>query len=88
MLSLVIHFYRIERAPLDEAGKEEIFPGFRRGVGEASISVDPLDDQYSTCDAQAIPRPIGIRLIPREPDAASKWLSEGCHSLDQYDILA
>ncbi|KAJ7713061.1 cytochrome P450, partial [Mycena metata] len=75
-LILLLHFFRLERAPLSEAARAAVFPKLR-AVGEASREVHPIDDQISVCDAQAVPLAAGIRLTARDPDALARWLTEG-----------
>ncbi|KAJ7020855.1 cytochrome P450 [Mycena alexandri] len=83
-LTLLLHFFRLERAPLSEAARAAVFPKLR-AVGEASLEVHPIDDQISACDAQAVPLAAGIRLTARDPDALARWLTEGHRELDQWE---
>ena len=83
-LVLLLHFFKLERAPLSEAAKAEVFPSFR-AVREASLEMHPIDDQISACDAQALAGYVGIKLTPRNPDALERWLAEGHRDLDQFD---
>ncbi|KAJ6474815.1 putative cytochrome P450 phenylacetate 2-hydroxylase [Mycena sanguinolenta] len=83
-LTLLLYFFKLERAPLSEAVKAEVFPSFRT-AREASTEMHPIDDQMSTCDAQALAGYVGIKLTPRDPEALVRWLAEGHHELDQFD---
>jgi hypothetical protein len=83
-LVLLLHFFKLERAPLSEAAKADVFPSFR-ATREASSEMHPIDDQISTCDAQALPGYVGIKLTPRNPEALARWLAEGHHGLNQFD---
>ncbi|KAF7321109.1 Cytochrome P450 phenylacetate [Mycena chlorophos] len=74
---LLLHFFKLERAPLEEAARNSTFPKFRSTIdGEMSLEADPIHDQVSLCDAQAIPLPAGIKLTPRNPEALAQWLEE------------
>jgi len=74
-LTLLLYFFKLERAPLSEASKADAFPQFR-AMQEASSELHPVDDQVSACDAQALPGYIGIKLTPRDPEALARWLAE------------
>ena len=73
MVTLLLYFFKLERAPLSEAAKAKVFPSFRT-TREASSEMHPIHDQLSACDAQAVPGYIGIKLTPRDPDALARWL--------------
>ncbi|KZT64715.1 cytochrome P450 [Daedalea quercina L-15889] len=83
-LILVLHFFDLDRAPLDEEGLAEVFPDFR-SAEESSWRMDPIADQISECDAQALPKASGVRLRPRDRGALQWWISEGHVHLDQFD---
>ena len=83
-LTLLLYFFKLERAPLDESAKADIFPSFR-AEREASVEMHPIDDQVSTCDAQALAGYVGIKLTPRDPEALAQWLAEGHQELDQFE---
>ncbi|KAJ6569431.1 cytochrome P450 [Mycena capillaripes] len=83
-LILLLHFFKLERATLGEAGRAAVFPQLR-AVGEASLEVHPIDDQVSVCDPQALPLAAGVKLTVRDPDALARWLAEGHRELDQWE---
>ncbi|KAJ6498713.1 putative cytochrome P450 phenylacetate 2-hydroxylase [Mycena vulgaris] len=83
-LVLLLHFFKLERGPLGDAARVAVFPQLR-AVGEASLEVHPIDDQVSACDPQALPLAAGIKLPARDPNALSRWLTEGHRELDQWD---
>lgn len=84
-LTLLLYFFKLERAPLDEAAKAKVFPSFR-AAKEASAEMHPIDDQISSCDAQALAAYVGVKLTPRDPDVLAKWISEGHRELDQFQF--
>lgn len=84
MLVLLIHHFKLERAPMEEAAKAKTFPEIR-SVREMSVEVDPIDDQVSECDSQAIPLMAGIKLTPRNPDSLARWIAEAPSLLDQFE---
>ncbi|KZV72553.1 putative cytochrome P450 phenylacetate 2-hydroxylase [Peniophora sp. CONT] len=81
---LLLHFFKMERAALDEEGRNEVFPAYR-ATAEASEELDPITDQISECAAQALPKAAGIRLTPRDPEALTRWLAEGHQLMDQFE---
>ncbi|KAJ6557755.1 cytochrome P450 [Mycena capillaripes] len=83
-LILLLHFFKLERAPLTEAARAAVFPKIR-AAREMSLEAHPIDDQLSVCDAQAVPLAAGIKLTARDPDALARWLAEGHRELDQWD---
>ncbi|KAJ7749897.1 putative cytochrome P450 phenylacetate 2-hydroxylase [Mycena metata] len=83
-LVLLLHFFKLERGPLDDTTIGTVFPA-ARAVGEASLSVNPIDDQVSACDPQALPLAAGIKLTVRDPDALDRWLADGHRELDQWE---
>ncbi|KAF8169874.1 cytochrome P450 [Mycena galopus ATCC 62051] len=83
-LVLLLHFFKLERAPLGESARASVFPKLR-AVGEASLEVHPIDDQVSAADPQALPLAAGINLKARDPEALARWLAEGHRELDQWD---
>ncbi|KAJ7359794.1 putative cytochrome P450 phenylacetate 2-hydroxylase [Mycena albidolilacea] len=83
-LVLLLHFFKLERAPLGDAARAAVFPNLR-AVGEASLEVHPIDDQVSASDPQALPLAAGIKLTARDPQALARWLAEGHLELDQWD---
>ncbi|KAJ6557744.1 cytochrome P450 [Mycena capillaripes] len=83
-LVLLLHFFKLERAPLTEAARAAVFPKLR-AVGEMSLEAHPIYDQISVCDAQAVPLAAGIKLTARDPDALVRWLADGHRELDQWE---
>ena len=81
---LLLHFFNMERAALDEDGRKEVFPAYRASA-EASGELHPITDQVSECAAQALPKAAGIRLTPRDPDALARWLADGHQLMDQFE---
>ncbi|KAJ3521316.1 hypothetical protein NM208_g13350 [Fusarium decemcellulare] len=73
ILVLVLHYFKFERAELDDEGMREVFPSFR-ACGQSSHDMDPVKDQVFSCDAQAVPRATGVRVIPREPEKLAQWM--------------
>jgi hypothetical protein len=84
MLVLLIHHFKLERAPMDEAAKAKTFPEIR-SIREMSFEVDAVNDQVSECDSQAIPLMAGIKLTPRNPESLARWIAEAPTLLDQFD---
>lgn len=72
-LALLLYFFKLERTPLSEATKSDVFPSFR-GMQEASSEMYPIE--ISTCDAQALPGYVGIKLTPHGPEALVRWLAD------------
>ncbi|KAJ7430348.1 putative cytochrome P450 phenylacetate 2-hydroxylase [Mycena galericulata] len=83
-LVLLLHFFKLERAPLGDVAREAVFPKLS-AVGEASFEVHPIDDQVSAADPQALPLAAGIKITVRDPVALAHWLAEGHRELDQWD---
>jgi hypothetical protein len=83
-LVLLLHFFKLSRAPMNDAALSKVFPAFR-AEREASVEMDPIDDQVSVCDPQALPWAAGIKLTPRDPEELAKWLTEGHMELDQWE---
>ncbi|KAJ7122652.1 putative cytochrome P450 phenylacetate 2-hydroxylase [Mycena crocata] len=83
-LSLLLYFFKLDRAPLGDSARAAVFPKLR-AVGEASLEVHPIDDQVSACDPQALPLAAGIKLTARDPVALACWLAEGHRELDQWE---
>ncbi|KAF7307885.1 Cytochrome P450 phenylacetate [Mycena kentingensis (nom. inval.)] len=83
-LVLLLHFFKLERAPLSDAARAAVFPSLR-AVGDASLEMHPLDDQVSACDPQALPLAAGIKLVVRDSEALGKWLEEGHTEMDQWE---
>ena len=81
---LLLHFFNMERAALDEEGRNEVFPAYR-ATAEASEELHPITDQVSECAAQALPKAAGVRLTPRDPDALARWLADGHQLMDQFE---
>lgn len=82
-LSLLLHFFTLERAPLDDPkAKDAVFPQFR-AASEASLDMDPIIDQISQCDAQGLPKYVGVKLTPRNSEALVAWLQEGYKDLEE-----
>ena len=75
ILVLLLYFFKLERAPLSDLSKSEVFPPFR-ATQEASSEMDPIQDQISACDAQALPGCVGIQLTLRDPHGLKKWLAD------------
>ena len=63
MFTLLLYFFKLKRAPLSETAKANVFPSFW-AMREASSKMHPIHDQLSTCEAQAVPGYIGIKLTP------------------------
>jgi len=74
MLTLLLYFFKLERAPLSEDAKREVFPSFR-ATREASLDMHPVHDQMGSCDSQALPGYFGVRLTPRDPSALAQWMA-------------
>ncbi|KAF2677945.1 putative cytochrome P450 phenylacetate 2-hydroxylase, partial [Lentithecium fluviatile CBS 122367] len=85
ILALTLHFFKLERADLDADSMRTVFPRFRADVGQCSPDMDPIVDQVSTCDAQAVPRAVGICLSSRDPEQLAAWINEGHRSLQDFD---
>lgn len=83
ILSLTLHFFKFERAELDEEGMRDVFPSFR-ACRQTSPKMDPVYDQTSTCDGQAVPCATGIRVVPRNPELLASWIKEGHQSLQDF----
>ncbi|KAJ6550604.1 cytochrome P450 [Mycena vulgaris] len=83
-LVLLLHFFKLERGPLGDAARAAVFPKLR-GVGEASLEVHSIDGQVSACDPQALPLAAGIKLTAPDPNALSRWLTQGHRELGQWD---
>lgn len=75
ILVLLLHFFKLERAPLNDAARAAVFPQLR-AVGEMSLEAHPIDDQVSKCDAQAVPLAAGIKLTVRDLNALVRRLAE------------
>ncbi|CZR69413.1 uncharacterized protein PAC_19313 [Phialocephala subalpina] len=84
ILALTLHFFKLERAELNDEGMRDVFPSFR-AAGQCSMNMDPIKDQISDCDAQAVPFAVGIRLIPRNPDQLNFWIKEDHRTLQEFD---
>ncbi|KAJ4146011.1 hypothetical protein LMH87_004841 [Akanthomyces muscarius] len=83
VLSLALHFFKFERAELDEDGLKEVFPSFR-AARQSTAAMDPIHDQVSLCDGQAAPCATGIRVVPRNPERLAAWISEGHQTLQDF----
>ena len=84
-VTLLLYFFKLERAELDAKGRKAVFPAYRaRGV-DASLKLDPIADQESECAAQALPRAAGVKLVPRNPTQLAEWLAEGYKDMDNYE---
>ena len=59
--TLLLYFFKFERAPLSKSAKAQVFPSFR-ATREASTEMHPIQDQVSGCEAQALPGYVGIKL--------------------------
>lgn len=70
-----------ERAELDDEARKEVFPAFRACGADASVAMDPVEDQAAECAAQAIPRAAGVRLVPRNSTVLARWLEEEYESM-------
>jgi hypothetical protein len=81
---LFLHFFELERGPLDEEGLKEVFPDYR-AAAQSSPAVDPIFDQISLCASQALPKATGVRLIPRNPEQLARWIDEDHASMDQFE---
>lgn len=84
VLALTLHFFKLERAELDAEGIKAVFPSFR-AKRQTSPIMDPVDDQVSPWDGQAVPCATGIRLTPRDPKQLNAWINEGHKSLDDFE---
>ncbi|VDC06288.1 unnamed protein product [Peniophora sp. CBMAI 1063] len=80
MIILLVRFFKLERAELDEEGRKEVFPAYRATGTDASAEMDPITDQALECAAQALPRATGVRLIPRDSAELAHWLDGGYES--------
>jgi phenylacetate 2-hydroxylase len=84
ILSLTLHFFKLERGELDSEGMKDVFPAIR-ACRQTSPNMDAVLDQISQTDAQALPCATGIRLTPRDPQQLAAWISEGHRSLQDFD---
>lgn len=84
VLALTLHFFKLERGTLDEEGLKTAFPAFRADR-QSSLYMDPIHDQVSLTDAQAVPWAIGLRLTPRDPQQLASWISTGSRSLQDFE---
>ncbi|KAJ6787993.1 hypothetical protein PWT90_01105 [Aphanocladium album] len=82
-LSLALHFFKFERVALDEEGMRDVFPSFR-ACRQTTADMDPVYDQVSPCERQAVPCATGIRAVPRNPEQLAHWLNEGHQSLQDF----
>ena len=83
-LLLILYFFKLERAELDEEGRKEVFPAYRASGTDASAEMDPIMDQALECAAQALPRATGVRLIPRDSAQLAHWLDGGYESAGHF----
>lgn len=84
ILSLTLHFFKLERGELDSEGMQNVFPQIR-ACRQTSPSMDAIHDQISETEAQAIPCATGIRLTPRDPEQLASWINEEHRSLQDFD---
>lgn len=63
---------------------KNVFPTYR-ACRQSSPDMDPILDQVSQCDGQALPCAAGIRMVPRNPEQLAAWISEGHQSLQDFD---
>lgn len=85
ILSLTLHFFKLERTALDDEGMKTVFPPYR-SCGQTSAEMDPIKDQVSPVEAQGVPRATGIRVTARNPEQLAGWLEQG--HLDLQDWIA
>ncbi|KAK2592293.1 hypothetical protein QQS21_010013 [Conoideocrella luteorostrata] len=84
VLALTLHFFKLERAELDSKAMAAAFPSFR-ACRQSTLDMDPIHDQVSTSDAQAVPCATGIRLTPRDPQQLAAWIRTGHQSLQDFE---
>lgn len=83
ILSLALHFFKFERAELNDEELRDVFPLFR-ACRQTTVEMHPIHDQVSTSERQAVPCATGIRVLPRNPGQLASWLSEGHQTLGDF----
>ncbi|KAJ3490342.1 hypothetical protein NLG97_g5793 [Lecanicillium saksenae] len=84
-LSLALHFFKFERAELDDEGMKEVFPSFR-ACRQTTADMDPVYDQVDACDRQSVPCATGIHAVPRNREQLNHWLTEGHQSMQDFMV--
>jgi hypothetical protein len=82
-LVMLLYHFKLERGAMDKESMDKVFLDIRKR--EMTPECDPIADQCSECDPQAIPLAAGIKVIPRDPEALARWIADAPTMLDQFD---